>query len=209
MRPLPTLALLLAIASPLSLAADVSRNCRIGEIVRVHGLVKVIREGQTLVPVAGENICVKDRFMTDTRGVTELKFSDGTEVTVGKDSVFVISRWKQRRLLANEARFELLTGAFRALTGAVTQRRHHFEVTTPVATIGIRGTEFWGGLDMSPGALDVVMLNGKGVYLVNEAGQVEITEPGKGVTVRSGSKPGDPVVWPPEKLKRAMSAITP
>lgn len=209
MRLLSALFLILAVASPLAQAASDSRDCRVGEIARVHGTVKIIREGRTLMPVAGESICVKDRFVTDARAVTELKFRDGTEVTVGKDSIFVITRWKQRRLFANEAGFELVTGAFRALTGAMTQRRSKFEVTTPIATIGIRGTEFWGGLDLSPGALDVVMLKGKGVYLKNDAGETEITTPGNGVTVRSGNKPGDPVVWSPEKLKRAIGTITP
>jgi len=189
-------------------AAD-ARECRVGEIVRVHGKVEVIRAGSTHVPIAGERVCERDRFTTDARGVAELKLSDGTELTIGRDSTFVISQWKPRRLRANVATFELVTGAFRALTGEMTKRRHRFEVKTNIATIGVRGTEFWGGLEMSPGALDVIMLNGKGVYVTNGAGTSEITRAGQGVTVVGGGAPKPPVSWPEEKVKRAVRTITP
>lgn len=212
MRLLTAFALVTAVTvtlAPMDVAAA-GPDCRVGEITRVSGTVKVVRAGSTHVPVAGEAFCVKDRFETDARGVADLKFPDGTEITVGKESIFVVSQWKQRRFRANEARFELVTGAFRALTGALTQRRHTFEVKTNIATIGVRGTEFWGGLDMSPGALDVIMLKGKGVYVANEAGLVEITQPGTGVTVGSAlKKASTPAAWSPEKVKKAVSTITP
>lgn len=209
MRTLITLALLVAVASPAVQAANDSKNCRIGQVSRVFGEVKVIRDGATVAPVAGESICIKDRFVTNSRGIAELKFRDGSEITVAKDSVFVIDRWKERRFFANEASFELVSGAFRALTGAITQRRHTFEIKTTVATIGVRGTEFWGGMNLSPDALDVIMLNGKGVYVKNAAGQVEISRPGTGVTARANGKPSEPAAWEPEKVKRAVSTITP
>jgi hypothetical protein len=186
-----------------------ARDCRVGEIVRVHGKVEVIRSGSTHTPVAGERVCERDRFVTDRRGVAELKLSDGSELTIGRDTTFVISAWKPRRVRANVATFELVTGAFRALTGEMTKRRHRFEVKTNIATIGVRGTEFWGGLDMSPGALDVIMLKGKGVYVTNDAGTSEITTAGQGVTVIGGGAPKAPVAWSEEKVKKAVSTITP
>lgn len=209
MRLLSLFALLLAIASPLTLAAGDSRDCRVGEITRVHGDVKVVRSGRTLVPLNGEALCVHDRFITSERGIAQLAFPDGTEITVGRDSVFVVSQWKQRSFFANVARFELVSGSFRALTGAITQRRNSFEVKTAIANIGIRGTEFWGSVNISPGSLDVLMLNGAGIYVKNANGTSEITEAGKGVSVRSGKAPTTPVVWSPEKVQRALGTITP
>lgn len=209
MRLLPLFALLLAVASPFTLAAGDSRDCRVGDVTRVHGDVKLVREGRTLVPLNGEAFCVHDRFITSERGIANLKFPDGTEITVGRDSVFVISQWKQRAFFANVARFELVSGSFRALTGAITQRRNSFMVKTAVASIGIRGTEFWGSVNISPGSLDVLMLNGTGIYVKNANGTTEITEPGKGVSVRSGKAPAAPVTWSPEKVQRALGTVTP
>lgn len=209
MRLLAAFALLAMTLNTPALAAQDSRSCRVGDIVKVHGKVEILRGGATHVPVAGERICVKDKFMTDKRGVAELKLSDGTQITVGRNSSFIIQAWAPRRFRANVATFELVTGAFRALTGAMTERRHRFEVKTNIATIGVRGTEFWGGLGMSPDSLDVIMLNGKGVYVRNDAGTTEISEAGKGVSVRAGGKPGDAAAWSPEKVKKAVATITP
>lgn len=210
-RPvLPILfSLLTLLASPFTQAAADARDCRVGEIVRIHGQVDVVRNGTRHTPIAGERICERDRFVTTPRGIAELKFSDGTQITVGRDSTFIISQWKPRRLRANLATFELVSGAFRALTGEMTKRRHRFEVKTNIATIGVRGTEFWGGLEMSPGALDVIMLNGKGVYVTNDAGTSEITTAGQGVTVRGTGAPSAPDAWSAEKVKKAVSTITP
>ncbi len=206
---LPCLAgLLLALVS-LSTHAGDSAACRIGDISRVFGGVQIIRGGNTLVPKAGEAFCAGDRFLTNSKGVTELAFRDGSEITVGKNTEFTIERWQERRFFANEATFALVKGAFRALTGAITQRRHRVEVRTAIATIGVRGTEFWGGLNLTPNALEVVMLGGKGVYVKNDAGTVELTEAGTGTTVQAGKTPATPDAWSPEKVQRAVATITP
>ena len=102
-----------------------------------------------------------------------------------------------------------MKGAFRALTGAITQRRHRVEVKTVVATIGVRGTEFWGGLNLTPDSLDVVMLKGKGVYVVNAAGRVELVQAGTGTTVKAGKSPSEAVAWAAPKVQRAVETITP
>lgn len=209
MRTLMAFLLVLALAPTAQAAQDTRKDCSIGKIDRIAGGVKVVREGNTVFPLRGEAVCLHDRFMTDARGIAEIKFSDGTELSVGKDSVFVIERWRQRKWFANEAGFELVSGAFRILTGALTQRRHTFEVRTRVATIGVRGTEFWGGLNLTPGELDVIMLKGKGIYVKNDAGQVDINEAGLGTTVRSGQKPSDPATWSKDKIHRAVRTISP
>jgi hypothetical protein len=208
MRFAPLFALLLLLLSPAAPAKGDISQCRFGEVGALYGSVKIVRAGSTHVPVSGEPLCVGDRFMTDARGVAELKFADGTRITVGKDSTFVIRQWKQRRFRANQASFELVRGAFRALTGAITERDHRFEVKTSIATIGVRGTEFWGGLDLTPGAVDVIMLNGKGVYVTNSAGTVDISTPGTGVSVRSTAAPEAAKPWSPEKLRKAVATVT-
>lgn len=208
MRLLPVV-LAMAILLPATVHARDTANCRIGDIEKVYGDVQVIRAGTTVVPVPGEAFCARDRFVTSRNGIAALKFRDGTEITVGKDTEFAIDRWKERRVFANEAVFSLAKGAFRALTGSMTKRRHDFSIQTRVATIGVRGTEFWGGFDLTPDALDVIMLNGKGVYVENEAGRVELTTAGTGTTVSYGKAPKEPNVWGDAKVKRAVQTITP
>lgn len=203
-----TLLALLPLAAAAAPAPD-SRECRIGDIERLYGDVRVVRGGNIVVPVAGEAFCVHDRFLTGSRGIAALRFHDGTQVTVGKETEFGIEQWRQRRVFSNEAIFSLAKGAFRALSGAISERRHRFEVKTPIATIGVRGTEFWGGTSITPESLDVIMLNGKGVYVENEAGKVELTQAGTGTTVKAGKAPQAPSTWTEAKVQQAVSTVTP
>lgn len=197
--------LLLAILMPPAAMAA----CDIGTIARIAGDVQLERRQVASAPATGGTLCTGDRFVTGQRGVAELHFRDGTQIIVGRESNFSVDRWQERRLVRNEAVFTLAKGAFRAVTGTITRRSHRFEVNTPLATIGIRGTDFWGGLSMTPDALEVVMLEGKGVYVRNASGRTELQEAGSGTTVTAGNAPTAPASWPAEKVQRAVQTITP
>ncbi len=182
--------------------------CRLGKVLRVVGTVTVQRGAQNLVPVSGFGICRGDRVLTDAASIAELRLRDGSLLTVGKDTDFVIREFRLYKKQPNVALFELAKGAFRNITGLVTQRRHRYEVRTPVATIGVRGTDFWGGFGLSGDGLDVVMLEGRGVYVRNDAGTVELERPGMGTTVLAGA-PEPATLWDEAKLKRAFATVTP
>ena len=192
-------------------AADMAnKNCRVGEVAQLTGTVEVQRNKETITPTQGMKICRGDLFKTATDSVAELKLRDGTKLTVGKDSQLVIRDYRIFRSKPNIALFDLLQGAFRSITGSITKRPHRFEVTTRVATIGVRGTDFWGGYGITPdGALDVIMLSGKGVYVKNDKGQVELDKAGLGTTIAVDGAPTDAKAWGEEKLSRAVATITP
>jgi len=185
-------------------------HCRMGEVTWVSGKVELERRSAIITPVSGTKICRGDKLRTALGAVTEIKFRDGTKVTVGKDSEFVIRDFRINTRKPNVALFELIKGAFRSVTGTITKRRNRFEVTTRAATIGIRGTEFWGGYGLTPdGAFDVVMLEGRGVYVKNARGQVELDQVGLGTTIKEGEAPTVPKKWGEEKLKRALETLAP
>jgi hypothetical protein len=73
-------------------------------------------------------------------------------------------------------------------------------VSTPLADIGVRGTEFWGGpLD----TYGVLLLEGE-VSVSNQAGSVVLAKPGQGTDIPSPlDPPGAPTAWPEEKVARA------
>lgn len=187
-----------------------SHQCRVGEVTQIKGKVELERHNNTISPTEGTKICKGDKFTTAFGSVAELTLRDGTKLTVGKDSSLVIKEYKIYRKQPNVALFDLLQGAFRSITGSITKRPHKFEVKTSVATIGVRGTDFWGGYGVSPdGALDVIMLSGKGVYVKNDKGQVELDKAGLGTTITADGSLGEVKAWPEEKLGRAVATITP
>ncbi|MCC6373202.1 MAG: FecR domain-containing protein [Moraxellaceae bacterium] len=185
-------------------------HCLVGQVTSVKGTVELERKSNKITPVEGTKICKGDKFTTAQGSVAELKLRDGTKLTVGRDSQLVIREYKIYRKQPNVALFDLLQGAFRSITGSITKRPHKFEVNTGVATIGVRGTDFWGGYGVTPdGALDVIMLSGKGVYIKNDNGQVELDKAGLGTTIKADGTLGEVKAWPEEKVGRAVATITP
>jgi len=148
-----------------------------------------------------------DRIVTGPGARLGLELADGSIVSLGADTEFVIGQYRFRREEGGSATFELLRGAFRAITHLLARQANpRFTVRTPVATVGIRGTEFWGGFTFGD-QLDVLVIAGKGVYVENAAGRVELDAPGLGTTVKNdGSAPAAVKQWPAEKVGKAAAA---
>lgn len=184
--------------------------CNVGTVTRVIGPeVQLHRGSQTLTPSGGLALCQGDHFSTGANSIVDLHLRDGTTITVGKSSEFVIHEYHLYRHQPSVALFDLLQGALRGVTGFITQHRHRVEVTTRVATIGIRGTTFWGGYGLTPdGAVDVVMLDGHGVYVKTPGGEVDLDQPGQGTTIKVGALPTAPKKWPDAKLQKALATVT-
>jgi hypothetical protein len=135
---------------------------------------------------------------------------DGAVMSLGADTEFAVNDYSyQEKAGQGTARLELIKGVFRAVTGAIGKlKEHDFKVQTSVGTIGIRGTDSWGGFYFSQ-ALDVALLGGKGIYIENAAGLVEITRSGDGATVHSANElPLPPTRWGDNKLNAAKQSIS-
>jgi hypothetical protein len=193
-------------ASTIALA----RPCNIGKVTSVSGHATIERYGQAFDAGTDIIVCKGDKYMTDSASVIQLTLRDGSVITVGKDSEFTFSEYKIYKDKPNLALFELTKGAFRAVTGFMTKRPHRYEVKTSLATVGVRGTDFWGGFGLTENGLDVVMLSGKGVYVTNNQGAtVELDSEGLGTTVTDMAAPVTPEKWDDAKVAKAVSTITP
>ena len=84
--------------------------------------------------------------MIDTgNGRAQLRFTDGAQVSLAPQTQFRIDdyRFAGQADGSEKGFFSLLKGAMRTITGVVGRRnRDNYRVSTIVATIGIRGTEF-------------------------------------------------------------------
>ena len=91
-------------------------------------------------------------------GRVQLRFSDGAYVSLQPDTQFRIDEYRYDGKSDGSERgfFSLLKGGLRTITGLVgRQHKRNYQITTTVATIGIRGTEYTlslnGGLKGSVG----------------------------------------------------------
>ena len=137
----------------------------------------------------------------------EVKLIDGTELTLGENSRLALDA-VFFDLAANKGNvfLRLVDGAFRAVTGrAGDLPGKPFKLQTQLATIGIRGTTFWGG--PNDGAFGVALLDGKGLYVETREGRVEIATVGQGTTLIAGQPPVAPMIWSSDKVSRALATV--
>lgn len=181
----------------------------LGHVSRIQGAVFAQR-GKDMVPL-GLNAQVKraDTLKTSADARLELTMLDETKLTLGGDTVFELARYDLgRQPGAGAVLLKLTKGAFRMVTGELSALRGGpFEVGTPLGTIGIRGTDYWGGY-LGTDEINVLLISGKGVYIKNNGGMTEILKPGEGVTLSSATAPPPaPTLWKPEKRARAFKTV--
>ena len=103
----------------------------------------------------------------------------------------------------------LVDGAYNTPTTATGRikelKPNAIQVATPIAVIGIRGTEFWGGpIDDTYG---VLLLAGE-VVVTNRAGSVTLAASGQGTDIASADEAPSPVQpWSDAKIARALASV--
>lgn len=181
-----------------------------GTVIHVQGTAFNNHQATSINLAPGAQILVGDHIVSGHQSRVGLKMIDGAVISLGADTEFVVNDYNYlAQAEQGKARLELIKGVFRAITGAIGKlKEHDFKVKTTVGTIGIRGTDFWGGFYFSQ-ALDVALLGGKGIYIENAAGIIEISKPGDGITVQSISNlPLQPTRWDDQKLNSAKQSIS-
>ncbi|HEY6670008.1 MAG TPA: FecR family protein, partial [Methyloceanibacter sp.] len=144
---------------------------------------------------------------TGPEGRLRVTFRDDTVLTLGEKASVVIDRYvydPDRQV--GETILQATKGAFRFASGRIkAMKQNKIAVSTPVADIGVRGTEFWGGpLDK----YGVLLLQGE-VTVSNQEGSVVLSNPGQGTDIPSPlDAPGGPSAWPADKVARAIETIT-
>lgn len=108
--------------------------------------------GLTKSLVKGEHLREGDQIQTGAGGHVHLRFVDGGKLSVRPGSVLTIQNYSQagERSEQTAIRFKLDVGATRSITGSWGQsERDRFRLNTPIAAIGIEGTDF--SVAASPG----------------------------------------------------------
>lgn len=145
-------------------------------------------DGQRRPLAKGAVVLVGDTVETNA-GRAWLRFTDGGYMSLQPGTEFRIDDYHfAGEEDGNERTFlSLLKGGIRAVTGAIGHRnRDNYRVNTPVATIGIRGTEYLATLGNS-----LTVTCGAGICVVtNEKGEV-VLQAGQTVYVKDQNTEGE------------------
>ena len=194
-------ALLLAPGSFAFAAEDVA-----GTVTRLKGSAVAMQDAMPRALKVGDKILRGDVISTGTGARLEMKMLDDAVMTLGEKTIFVVIDYITQG--QPNAAMRLLQGAFSAVSGDMMKTAGaRFTVETEAATIGIRGTTFWGG--MLDGVFEVALLDGKAVIVENKAGRVVIDRVGEGTAIRAADvAPTAPKKWGQGKLDRAIATVT-
>lgn len=164
----------------------------IGRLTGAQGVVEI----NGSVAATGAELRLGMRVITGADGRAVLTFADGQTVLLVPNSVFWIKdyRYAKNQPRENRSATELLKGGMRFISGAMAKETPEaVKIETPVATIGIRGTDFTVALG------SLCLLVREGAIIVTAAGRSLVVEAGQIVLVQDARTP--PRLVPPPELR--------
>lgn len=168
-----------AILAAVSVAFPVTGYCvAAGRADFVIGNVEAVAaDGTRRSLVKGSEINIGEAINTGAGARAQIRFTDGGYVSIQPNSQFRVDDYSYENKTDGKEKgfFSLLKGGLRAITGAIGHvHRDNYRVTTPMATIGIRGTGYnavlGDGLAVSV-ADGIISLTNKGGSLILTQGQ--------------------------------------
>lgn len=148
----------------------------VGEATMVIGTARITNAlGQTVAADKGAAIRVGDRIETEAGGHVHLRFVDGGRVSVRPASRLQIESYNHSsdKPALSAIKFRLDEGVVRSITGAWGEAaRDRFRLNTPMAAIGVKGTDFI--VKAAPGTTSVSVYTGA-VLLAPLAGGCQAT----------------------------------
>ena len=114
-----------------------------GMVVASRGEVVAVSNGGSRILKQGDFVYINDEIMTANRSFAVLQFVDGAKVTVRPDSLMIVETYIYNGDDNDAATLSLVSGGLRVITGAMAKTNpENYKVRTPVALMGVRGTEF-------------------------------------------------------------------
>jgi hypothetical protein len=138
---LPGMSLLLAALAAPGWAAD-----PVGRVLVAVGDVAALRGGQALPLNNGSTVEVGDQVRTGPASNAQIRFADSAIISIKPQTVFTVTEFvfNGSEDGSEKAVFNLIRGGFRTVTGLIGHiNKKNYELRTPTATVGIRGT-VWG-----------------------------------------------------------------
>src|SRR5947207_3072875 len=113
----------------------------IGRFASVQGDVSVERGGA--VPAAvGMELALGERVRTGGDGRAKILFEDGTVLNLGEETRLKLTKFLYSPTGDRVGVLELLRGAIRTWVTRLRSTKSRFEIQTPTAVAGVRGTHY-------------------------------------------------------------------
>ena len=190
-----------------------------GQFVAVVGEVRLVgRDGAPRVAERGGELREGDTVATGANALVQIRLADGGFLSIRADTETTLERFAYAGSEDKNASMlvSLLKGGFRSVTGLIGQlNRPGYRITTPSATIGIRGTDHEPfvvtpataqALQMAAGTYDRV--HSGQTFIQNKQGLTQFANPNQTLFVSDTSAPPRLLPTPPPALYRVPTPVS-
>lgn len=187
MRMVRSQVFLLAAAAAVLLSPGFAGAEPVGTFSKVQGAVDILRQNEVTATKVrtGDPVSLGDAVRTKRDGKAEITFHDETVLQLAPETRITIDEYAYRgKAVRERGLISLLRGKVRAMISkvkaavtTVSRAGANFNVKTPTAIAGVKGTEFI--VYYERGVTGVIFIEGEG-FVYNPA------KPGRIVTVRGG-----------------------
>jgi FecR protein len=164
----------------------------IGAASTVSNRVEGFFGGDARSLAAGSEVFQNELVRTGLRSDAKLIFLDDTNLSVGPSSEVTLDRFVyDPDKSAGAVVVKTTKGLFRFVTGS--QRPQNYLISTPIASIGVRGTIF--DLLVTPDRVTVLLLEGQVLVTTLFNRTITLSQPGQSVTIYTNGRVVGPSVW--------------
>ncbi len=182
----------------------------VGSIAALNSDAEVERDGNTSALSLGNEIFMRDRVRTNGTGRVKISFADGSVAIVSSNSDLLIDRHVYDPSTAGGSSvLELLKGKVRTIVSDYYSDAGEYEVKTPTATAGVRGTDFIVTYDPLQAVTEVVTASGR-VYVKSiaaTAAEGVMVTAGTQTVVARGQAPTAPTAVGEERFRYYMDDV--
>lgn len=182
----------------------------VGNVAAVERTAEVGRAGSWAPARAGQPVQMGDSVRTDGTGRVKIAFGDGSVAVVSSRSELVIDQYVYDPSKSGGSSYlELLKGKVRTIVSEYYSEAGEYEVRTPTATAGVRGTDFIVAYDPATEITDVVGNSGSVFVrgLARAAAEEVLITAGTQTSVARGQAPTEPRRLDEERFRYYMEDL--
>lgn len=159
----------------------------VGQVIKSRGRAFVLSEEHKRRDlVLGSEVFVGDRIFTGVEGFIRLSMIDDAKIDLRCNSEMRIEDYQLLRG-ANRSVLRLIKGSVKKITGSIGKVAEDiYEMHTPIATVGVRGTEYAIRVLQSHGCDGSLDVNSEGLFVKVNKGAIDVTSDQQKVALNSG-----------------------
>jgi hypothetical protein len=159
----------------------------VGQVINTRGKTFAISPKNTKRDLdIGSEIFVGDRLYTGVKGFLRLHMIDDAKIDLRCNSEMLVEDYQLLRA-GNRSVIYLLKGSLRKITGSVGKVANDiYEMKTPMATVGVRGTDYAIRVLQSYGCDGSLDVNSDGMFVKVNAGGIDLSNNNGSLAMNQG-----------------------